>query len=185
MEENQKTYYVWNILFFVGLLLGTLVTNLMFKNEVPFNNLWSIDQYQNIATGELTQKQYFVFLILRRGKQLGMIFILFLLTNRMLGVGIPLFLFSFSTSALLSLETMRMGFVGIGIGIIYLIPHYVCYGFSISMFSKIGQRTQQNYKRMIQLGFVVGIWVIGCYMEAYWNPILVKIVTTVVEQLKN
>ncbi|MBO8462872.1 MAG: hypothetical protein IAC13_02945 [Firmicutes bacterium] len=182
MEENQKTYYVWNILFFVGLLLGTFVTNLIFKNQTPFNDLWNMDQYQHITTGDLTEKQYFVFLILRRGKQLGMIFILFLLTNRALGVGIPLFLFSFSTSALLSLETMRMGLLGVGIGIVYLLPHYLCYGFSLCVFSKMGQRISQSRTILLQVGVIIGVWIIGCYLEAYWNPTLVKILTTIVTQ---
>lgn len=177
MEEKQKTSYVWNILFFVGLLLGAVTTNLIFKKQVPFDNLWNMDQYQNIAIGEFTQKQYFVFLILRRGKQFGMILLLFLLTNRMLGIGVPLFLFAFSTSALLSLETMRMGLLGVFLGVVYLIPHYICYGFGISMIARLGEKAQQSYKQTIPLLVAIGAWLIGCYIEAYWNPFLVKMIT--------
>ena len=178
MEENQKTYYVWNIIFFVGLVLGTLITNLLFKNQSSFDVLWSVDQYQSIAMGELTQKQYFVFLLLRRGKQILGIFLLFLLTNRMIGIGTPIFLFAFSTSALLSLETMRMGLIGILFGILYLMPHYLCYGCGVYLFSKLGQRTHEKYKVLIQFFIILGIWSIGCYLEAYWNPVLIKIVTS-------
>lgn len=177
MEQNQKTYYIWNILFVIGLLLGTFLTNIFFKNQAEISNLWSLDQYSVIATGDLPQKQYFVFLLLRRGKQLLAILCLLFLTNRMVGIGVPLFLFAFSTSSLFALETMRMGIAGVFLGILYLIPHYFFYGMGVYGLAILGKAQSKTYKKLIGLASIIGIWLIGCYIEAFWNPELVKMFT--------
>lgn len=180
MEQRQKTSYIWNIVFFTGLLFGALITNLFFQNQAGIMNLWSFDPYSMIETGELAKKQYLVFLLLRRGKQLLGILCLLFFTNRMIGVGIPLFLFAFSISSLCALETMRMGIVGAILGMLYLVPHYLCYGMGIYGISRFFSNQKQSYKRIVLLVGLCVLWGVGCYMEAFLNPELMKWILSLV-----
>ena len=174
MGQNQKLYQVWKIVFFSGIVLGAVLTNAFFKNQAGILELWSLDQYHALVEGELPQKQYFIFLLFRRGKQLFGILLLLFFTNRMIGISVPIFLFSFSTSALFALETMRMGIVGIFLAIIYLIPQYLLYGVGLYGLFQIGNKNEQNYQMILRLICIIGIWIFGCYIEAYWNPALVQ-----------
>lgn len=177
MEQNEKVYQIWKVIFFTGIILGAFLTNLFFKNQAGISDLWNLDQYRTIAAGELPQKQYFIFLLFRRGKQLLGILLLFFFTNRFIGIGVPLFLFSFSTSALFALETMRIGIVGVLVSIVYLIPHYFVYGGALYGLFQIGEKQKKDYQMLLQLICIIGIWGLGCYIEAYWNPTLVRKIT--------
>lgn len=179
--EEQKLHRVWIILFCTGLLLGTFMTNLFFKNQVPIEELWNLDQYDAIAFGGLEQKQYFIFLLLRRGKQLIGILLLFFFTNRMIAIGVPLFFFAFTMSAFLSLETMRIGFVGLLLSVGYLFPHYICYSFGMYGLAQMGSRSRTSYQIGLGLCFITAFFFGGCYLEAFCNPIVVQAIVTWLE----
>lgn len=184
MDREQKLYRIWAILFLGGLLAGAFLTNIFFQNQAGIEQLWSLDHYDAITAGELEQKQYFIFLLLRRGKQLLCILLLFFFTNRMLGIGIPLFLFSFSASALLSLETMRLGIAGLFLSLSYLVPQYVCYGIGVYNLSRLGSGNKTSYQMIVGLFLTVFLFIMGCYLEAFWNPFFVQAAASIISQIK-
>lgn len=166
--DRKKEQYIWKIIFFSSLLLGVIITNILFREQAGTTNLWSFDPH-SISYSQLPKSEYFVFLLFHRGKQLLGIILLLGLTNIQIGVGIPVFLFLFSISSFLSLETMRMGIQGVFLSILYLFPHYFCYGGSLYSFWKMRDREQNSYQRMALFLFGILIWFFGCYTEAFWN----------------
>lgn len=171
--ERKREQFIWKIIFFSSLLLGVVVTNVLFQEQAGTTNLWSFDPY-SISYNQLPKDEYFIFLLFHRGKQLMGILLLLFLTNVQIGIGIPVFLFLFSMSCFLSLETMRLGIVGVFFSIIYLFPHYFLYGGTLYNFWKMKHTTQNNYQKLVLFSMGIGIWIFGCYIEAFWNVDLVS-----------
>lgn len=166
--DRKKEQYIWNIIFFSSLLLGVIVTNILFQDQASTTNLWSFDPH-SISYSQLPKGEYFVYLLFHRGKQLLGIILLLCLTNIQIGVGIPVFLFLFAISSFLSLETMRMGIKGVFLSLLYLFPHYFCYGGSLYSFWRMRDRESTSYQRIFLFIVGIGIWFFGCYTEAFWN----------------
>lgn len=166
--DRKREQYIWKFIFFSSLLLGVILTNVLFREQADTTNLWSFDPH-SISYSQLPKEEYFVFLLFHRGKQLVGILILLFLTNIQIGIGIPIFLFLFSISSFLSLETMRIGIQGIFLSMLYLFPHYFCYGGTLYSFWKMGNRERNSYQRIGLFLLGIGLWLFGCYTEAFWN----------------
>lgn len=166
--DRKKEQYIWKFIFFSSLLLGVIITNMLFKDQAGTTNLWSFDP-NSISYSQLPKSEYFMFLLFHRGKQLFGILILLFLTNIQIGIGVPVFLFLFCISSFLSLETMRMGIQGVLLSVLYLFPHYFCYGGTLYSFWNMRNRERNYYQRIFLFLFGIGIWFFGCYTEAFWN----------------
>lgn len=174
MKHTLKTQYIFIGLFFLGLIVGTFVVNLLFRGTVELNQLWNVDMLDLNGIDVLMKKEYFVYILMKRLKQFLILFILmefikkeFVMSGLSLGFG-------FTVSALISLETMRLGIQGVVLSFVYFFPHYIVYIGIIALF--IFQIREETKKPMwMRLLIMIGFVLIGCFLESFINPYLLGI----------
>lgn len=174
MKKGYKIQNVFFVVFLVGLVIGTLMVNILFAGKVEIDNLWSIDAFDRSQLSVLATKEYFVYILMKRLKQFLVIFILLQIVNKFLVIGGVVFAFSFNLAALLSLETMRMGIQGIMASCLYFFPHYLLYiGAGLFMIYQAEQK--ESRKIGIQFLGMLAMVLTGCFLEAFINPGCLKI----------
>lgn len=161
----------------MGLFAGSLLVNFIFAGNASFDDLWNIDTLKITGIEILATREYFIYILLKRFKQFGILFALLALTDSMIILWILSGGFAVCLGALLSLETMRMGFRGILLSVCYFFPHYICYlGIMAILMRRISEPDHRKQLSVFaQCSILLLLLLAGCLLEAYMNPIFLKI----------
>lgn len=174
MKRTLKTQYIFIFLFFLGLIVGTFIVNLLFRGTVELNQLWNVDMLDLNGIDVLMKKEYFIYILMKRIKQFLILFILMEFIKKEFVVGGLSLGFGFTVSALISLETMRLGIQGVLLSFVYFCPHYIVYIGIIALF--VFQMKEDTRKPMwMRLLIMIGFVLIGCFLEAFINPFLLNV----------
>ncbi len=173
--------------YFISLLFGILLTNFAAHRYSGYIQQLNFKVYDLQKLSEISTNEFFLSLLLRRGRQFFVLYIGGIFLPTILVFGLFLSFFSFSLASFLCIQTMREGFYGILSSFFYFFPQYICYIllFFICYYrikskkeslpfleEKIGGKYIS--KIMIRWMIVLAILLGGCFLEAYINPVILQ-----------
>ncbi len=173
-------------IYFVSLLLGIALTNFAAHKYSGYIQQLNFKVYDLQQLSEISSNEFFLSLLLRRGRQFLILYIGGICLPIFFVFGLYLCFFSFSLASFLCIQTMREGFYGILSSFFYFFPQYICYIVLYFIFYYTIKNKKQSLpfenkiggkyisKIMIRSMIIIAILLGGCFLEAYINPIILK-----------
>lgn len=126
----EKVKYIKdNIRIYIGLvavIVSSIIINICIRAGYSFDSIIiGREQYEQIIT--LPLGNVAIVVVLKRLKQLALVYVLYKLFGVELGYSIVLCSLAFVFGGFLSVQAFYSGFMGIVEFILYLLPHYVFY----------------------------------------------------------
>lgn len=183
------------VLYISGLLVGSLLINLSVKmNLFRITDFLGFTEYVKTLEG-LDTRAFFSYVCMVRVRQCILFFLCLFLFSPYVVYCVIVFAVSFMVGMLVSSLTAKYGIAGMVQGSVFLFPHYLFYGimlvliyvylFQKTPFSQIyrissatpfvidrNKRVLEN--RIVIVLFCFLLFGVGCYTEAYINPVIVQ-----------
>lgn len=172
--NKMKREYVICILAF---LCGVIIVN--FSGNVTWINNSTLNRYNlaSLSFEEIKYEEYFLQILCLRFRTVGTIWIVSrLIPKNIVGIGFSV-LVCVLLGGVAAVSVLVNGVWGMLFYLCALMPHILCYGSAWNFWSKGKKEHFISGKRMEQYLFAVIILVLvgmGCVLEAYVSPILVK-----------
>ena len=179
------------LLYIIGLIVGTALFNISvyFSTFHPGDYFDFTEYIKGIQ--QIQYHQYLSYILLIRIKQAFLFFVMLFVVTPYVAFCILVFLLSFFASIFLSAMIWTDSYLGIVKGILFFLPHGICYGMAFVilyryLFQKMPSTMYYQYfmKKhtmllrkngtfMTQIFIILSIllfFFLGCYAEAYINP---------------
>lgn len=166
--------YQYIFMMFLGILIGTCYANIM--NEFclswdVFNSNYLSD-YNDITVNSVILWQY---VVKNRGRDIIIILLLGLTRFRKLFLSVYLLYIGACVGVLMCIAIMRFGALGLLIYVASIMPHYILYAVAIYVLYNILLRKMICRKnKFILLMITFLLILLGTYLEAYVNPLIIK-----------
>lgn len=175
-------------IYFVSLIFGILLTNFVAYRYRTYITQLNFMVYDLDKLSQISSNEFFLSLLLKRGRQFFVLYIAGLFLPTILIFGLYLAFFSFSLSCFLCIQTVQLGFYGILSSFFYFFPQYICYIllFFICYYRIKSKKESLPFREERKIGgkylskllirwmVVIAILLGGCFLEAYINPILLQ-----------
>lgn len=175
-------------IYFASLIFGILLTNFAAHRYATYINQLNFMVYDLDKLSQISSNEFFLSLLLKRGRQFLVLYIAGLFLPTILVFGLYLAFFSFSLSCFLCIQTVQSGFYGILSSFFYFFPQYICYIllFFICYYRIKGKKESLPFREERKIGgkyiskvfirwmVVIAILLGGCFLEAYINPMLLQ-----------
>lgn len=178
------------IIFAVGMLLGTILTNRIGSGYVEQMSMFSYVSEHNLSSGSYNSFELAAYIA---GQRLPIILFIWVMYMSMFGNLVfygYLFYFSFSMGAVLSMETLIYGMRSIFIFLGSSFPHYLFYLAGLYILYQRGvpisqewyQKTKSEGKRdvkallkehLITLALILLVFGIGVLAESFISPLII------------
>lgn len=167
--------YKFVIVMFLGIVVGTLYTNLSGTTGNVKWNVFNSDYLANYSDITVNSMILWQYVIKSRVRDFFLIVLLGLTALCKPFLLLYLFYVGICCGALISVAVMHYGGMGILMYLASILPQYILYGISMYFLYRI---LYKRTARLKNIGIVIGIaavlLVIGTYLEAYLNPIILK-----------
>lgn len=169
----------WLVSLFAGIILGTIVTNILEYMAPQALTVFVVDQYVIAAQLVEHQKDWIWYLLRQRGLQILLVAGVGMFSHSVFLPILVLFFCGYVWGMLLSLETMRLGIQGLFLAISCFLPHGICYGGAfVCLFmgkETMRQETKAGGGRRILWLLVMLLLVMGGIgMEIFLSPDLIQ-----------
>ena len=165
--QKRPQMMSWYIL---GFLLGILGANLFFKFNGISESISKFCQYSYIQDETGLQKEYFFYLIFKRGSCLVIPFFVYLTQYKKPITGIILMWTGFSTGIILVVSIIDKGIYGIILCFAALFPHVIFYFMSYYIIMKFVYEYPNIKWTALKTIFVVVFLITGAATETVINP---------------
>lgn len=175
----EKRRFLMGIFIMVGLVLGSLFTNFVYKDYLAYGG--QIDSLVlNNKDLYVSSTSLFPYILFKRGKQYGILFLAGYLLQPMVLLYGGLFCTAFFLGSILSLQVIQMGMKGLFIVLFSFFPHLILYIGSAALLLK--RNILENKKEGMSFGerhsfldrfsiqFEIMLVILGCILESYINP---------------
>ena len=183
---------VLGILYIAGLVTGTLFFNITINMQIfKVSDFLDFTEYMKMLEN-IDLSVFCSYVVLMRFRQLVLFFVgLFLFSPYVIfclfDYGISVF-----TGILISAMVLKYGWTGLAGGIGFLFPQYFFYGMIFvlvyiylfrnvtirNFYTAISKRRMGTHTllkdRVVIILLIIGLFFIGCYIEAYISPIILK-----------
>lgn len=180
LNEGHRLF----LFFLMGILLGTLLLNLFFRDyasKIGVYNEYFVNGVNMYAT-EVNKTEFFIFCIKRYMGEFVIILLFNLTPIGMLFNRIYCIYRGVVIAMLISSATLTYGIGGIVIYILSIFPHYIMYVpfviVSIYISTKVAEKIKEHKIRKIKLRVVIVIIALAIFtslLEAYINYPILKI----------
>ena len=170
----MKREYVICILAF---LCGVIIVN--FSENVTWINNSALNRYSLalLSFEEIRYEEYFLQILFLRFRTVGSIWIVSrLIPKNIVAIGVSVII-GIILGGVAAMAILANGVWGLLFYCCAIMPHILCYGSAWSLWSKEKKEHFISGKRVEQYLFTVLILVLmgmGCVLEAYVSPVLVK-----------
>lgn len=177
MKQIKGSWLVFSM--FAGIVLGTVVTNIL-EHVVPQAlTVFVVDQYVIAAQTVEHQKEWIWYLVRQRGLQILLVAGVGLLSHSVFLLIAALFLGGYIWGMLLSLETMQLGIQGLLLAVSCFLPHGICYGGAFVCLLMGKGKNQPGTKpetgrRILRVAGVLLLVMGGMAMEIFLSPDLIQ-----------
>lgn len=173
--KKRRFFTEHGLLFFISVMLGTLLVTMLSKEKYPENTMMSKLVATDILTKGWNKQELLIYCLMKRIKEFGVLFLFSCTVFRKLCFGISTILIGVGLGILLKLFFLWYGANGIILLLVALIPQYIFYwmGYGLIYWNReiCYMRETQKLIRFIP---VLGVVIIGCIVESYVNPFLVS-----------
>lgn len=191
--QNPKEKTSWLFVFMTGFVIGVLLINFWDKSESIQEGLVSIYTIERLKSFEIDSGKFLIYVLEERLKA---IFFMTLLATTVAGV-VASYAFigwiGISLGILLTVMTIRFGLKGTFLFAGLVLPQYIIYVPAFMMFVNwcfklcirihfphrnydtiYGNKKQQFLHFFVQLIIIIGVVIIGAFVECYVNPIFLN-----------
>lgn len=183
------------VLYITGLLIGTIFINMSLKMHFfRLSDFLGFAEYVKTLDG-LDTRAFFSYVCLVRGRQLLLFFFCLFLFSPYVVYCILDFVVSIVLGMFLSVLVAKYGMLGMVRGVVFLTPHFFFYGVMLILIyiylfqktpfsgmyriSTIKNSIVFSNKRFLENKIIVVLFCfllfgMGCYAEAYMNPLIVR-----------
>lgn len=179
----EKRRFLIGLFIITGLVLGSLFTNFVYKDYLAYGG--QIDSLVlNNKDLYVSGSSLFPYILFKRGKQYGILFLAGYLLQPLVLLYGSLFCTAFFLGSILSLQVIEMGFRGLIIVLFSFFPHFIFYIGSVAFLMRrnimenknegisFGERNSFVDRFSIQLEII--LLILGCVLESYMNPAIMS-----------
>lgn len=175
-------------IYFASLIFGIILTNFAAHRYETYISQLNFMVYDLDKLSQISSNEFFLSLLLKRGRQFLVLYIAGLFLSTILVFGLYLAFFAFSLSCFLCIQTVQSGFYGILSSFFYFFPQYICYIllFFICYYRIKSKKESLPFREERKIGgkyiskvfirwmVVIAILLGGCFLEAYINPMILQ-----------
>ncbi len=176
--------YEYFCVFLFGIIAGTCYVNLVAKYQIalPVFDIYQSTYLTNLADTSVQPKHLLLYVVkLRMRDYLLLWAVQFTAFSGIISGGYILFV-GIGAGIFLSYAVIHFGLIGIVIYLLSILPQYIFYGICIymifickkrhGMYAIEPQRSSRSIIILIMISFLM--LTLGIYLEAYFNPVLIK-----------
>lgn len=163
-------------LFMLGFLCGILYVNLALKQYLTDMGIFNLHFLEQYTGTEFAAKEYLLFLAGIRLLPFGILTGLVLTRLRKVISFVFLVWTGFSWGILLTMAVFYMGLKGIAFCVAGILPQFLFYIPAYVIVLWYGMTYPQSRWNHQKTVFVIGMMLTGLILEAYVNPVLVKVI---------
>ncbi len=166
---------ILTVLFFLGVLTGVLMTNLISRSYIVENGIFNAFFLADLKNVKVDGVNYFLYLLKIRLSPVGVVLVAAMAGwKRVASMGCTAW-FGMQTGVFLTAAVMQMGGKGLLLGMLMMVPQMPFYllGYLLLLWTFYG--TPAVGWNVSKILFMVMMFGIGLLLEIYVNPLFLKV----------
>jgi len=176
MRMNKSKGQLLILFLAVGFFVGIIYENVIAKSSVVLSDLFLRSNLELYLRTNIVSEKYLWYVVKARFLLLAMICIFSCFRWKKIFVILCLTVCGFFTGILFVAAVMQLGIKGILLCIAGMLPHGIFYVMAYSMLFVYWFRYPESYWNRTKLLFVIIMFLVGVLLEAYVNPMLLKLI---------